>query len=71
MTTILDTIYRYNRYPELSDWFKQRLDDLIGFGAYNNDTASANSAKLPRELFVSCTIKTIYTMNNFKIIYII
>ena len=37
METIHDTIYRYNRYPDLSDWFKHRLDELIGFGYYNND----------------------------------
>ena len=40
MSTIHETIYRYNRNPDLSDWFKQRLDELISFGVYNNDTVS-------------------------------
>lgn len=40
MASIHDTIYRYNRHPELSEWFKQRLDELISFGVYNNDTVT-------------------------------
>jgi NAD+ synthase len=40
MSTIHDTIYRYNRHPEISDWFKQQLETLIGFGLYNNDIAT-------------------------------
>lgn len=40
MNTIHETIYRYNRNPEISDWFKDRLNELIGFGVYNNDIKS-------------------------------
>ena len=40
MNTIHETIHRYNRNPEISDWFKDRLNELIGFGVYNNDIKS-------------------------------
>lgn len=34
--TITDDIIRLNRSPQLSDWFKTKLDDLISFGIYHN-----------------------------------
>lgn len=37
MLTTHEEIYRYNRNPEISDWFKAQLDRLISFGVYHND----------------------------------
>lgn len=37
MTTMHNEIYRLNRNPELSEWFKHQLDKLIAYGTYNND----------------------------------
>ena len=34
--TIHEDIFRLNRAPQLSDWFKQELDKLISFGIYHN-----------------------------------
>lgn len=33
----LDKILELNRQPVLSDWFKNKLVELIGFGVYHND----------------------------------
>lgn len=37
MTTIHTDIYRYNRNPAISDWFKHQLNHLIGLGIYQNN----------------------------------
>ena len=34
--TIQEEILRLNRQPELTDWFKDRLHELISFGMYHN-----------------------------------
>lgn len=34
---IQEKIFRLNRNPLISDWFKQQLDKWIAFGMYNND----------------------------------
>ena len=36
---IQEQIFRLNRNPIISDWFKQQLDKWIAFGMYNNDLA--------------------------------
>ena len=36
MNTI-DNIFRLNRNPELSEWFKNKLTELMGFGVYHNN----------------------------------
>lgn len=34
--TIHEDIFRLNRHPQLSDWFRAELDKLISFGIYHN-----------------------------------
>lgn len=34
---IQDNIQRYNRNPELSDWFQDKLKDLVSYGVYHNN----------------------------------
>ena len=38
-----DKIIKINRNPIISDWFKNRLTDLIGFGVYHNEISSVGS----------------------------
>jgi NAD+ synthase len=42
MTTI-DKIMDLNRHPELSDWFRNKLIELIGFGVYHNNIPQLRS----------------------------
>ena len=35
--TIHEDIFRLNRQPQISDWFKTELDKLISFGIYHNE----------------------------------
>jgi len=49
MSTVQTEIFRYNRNPEISDWFKSQLEKLISFGIYNNDIAGLATA-ISREL---------------------
>ena len=37
--TLQDKIFKYNRNPIISDWFKQQLEKHIAFGVYHNDLA--------------------------------
>ena len=49
MSPLQAEIFRYNRHPELSDWFNNQLEKLISFGVYNNDIPGLASS-ISREL---------------------
>lgn len=40
--TTYEKILKYNRDPDLSPWFKERLLDLIGYGLYHNNVAECS-----------------------------
>jgi len=45
----LDKIFKYNRNPVISDFFKEKLNELIGFGTYHNEIETIRDSIL-REL---------------------